>query len=174
MNLSDSTLADLCDHAAAAYPRECCGMIHRSGRVRRCRNIASRPDRFEFAADDVVALFESQATADPVTVIYHSHPDAKADWSAGDEAGARALGASLLTRLTWFVVTCPAGRPTRIVSYKWHSATEAHPTVPPATAAGGQFLRLAEKVFHRREDRVVDLIGPTAASSSHRAHNYLK
>lgn len=125
MNLTASTLAELCDHAAAEYPRECCGMIHQSGRVRPCRNIDSRPDRFEFSADDVLVLFESQSTADPITTIYHSHPDAPAISSLADLSGARAIGEPLLMRLTWLIIECRRGCPVRWVSYLCHSRAAA-------------------------------------------------
>lgn len=156
MNLTDSTLAELRDHAAAEYPRECCGMIHQSGRVRRCRNIASRPDRFEFAADDVLALFESQSTADPITTIYHSHPDAPAIWSLADTLGAEAIGEPLMGRLTWIIVECSEARPSRLVSLRCHphpaaavdradTAARPHPPEEPASGA-----------FHRKDERAID------------------
>lgn len=149
MNLTASTLAELCDHAAAEYPRECCGMIHQSGRVRRCRNIDPRPDRFEFSADDVLVLFESQSTADPITTIYHSHPGAPAIWSLADSAGARAIGEPLLKKLTWLIIECRRGCPVRSASYLCHSRADAR-----IEQAGGAF-RLGPpaegtaEVFHR-------------------------
>lgn len=156
MNLTASTLAKLRDHAAAEYPRECCGMIHQSGRVRRCRNIDPRPNRFEFTAADVLVLFESQSTADPITTIYHSHPDAPAISSLADRAGARAIGEPLMGRLTWLIVECSEVRPLRMVSFKWHPFTAAAADWTNPNARSHPQKEPVRGAFHRTNEWVID------------------
>jgi proteasome lid subunit RPN8/RPN11 len=117
-------IEDACLHAAEAYPRECCGLIHRSGRVRRCQNIAGRPDRFELSADDVLAMFESLegARGDPVEAIYHSHCDADAEMSAADRVGLAGLieAAGMDRPPTQVIIACRGGCATSAVPYTWH------------------------------------------------------
>lgn len=153
MNLCDRTLAEICHHAAAVYPRECCGMIHQSGRVRRCQNIAPRPHRYETAADDVLALFESQSSPDPIRILYHSHPDAPATWSAADALGAKAIGEPLTKKLTWLIIECRRGCPVRWVSYIWHPlAAVGFDEVMGGPSGLIRRLEGTTEVFHSRRD----------------------
>lgn len=171
MILSDSTLAELCEHAAAEYPRECCGMIHQSGRVRRCRNIDPRPDRFEFSAADVVALFESQSTTDPITALYHSHPDAPAAWSKADATGAQAVGDPLAEALTWLVIECRKGRPMRIVSSKWHSSVAAAETGEVPGALRGPKIGRVSGVFHSSQEVLFTGLANWPGRPTEHSHN---
>ena len=86
MQLSPAIEIALFRHAESTYPRECCGLIFSSGRVRPCTNIAERPDRFELSAPDQIILAESFDTPDPAVILYHSHPDADPVLSPMDRA----------------------------------------------------------------------------------------
>lgn len=107
--LQDESLRrEVFGHAVEAYPRECCGMIMDSGRVRRCANAidrlhASDPESFPrssangyaFDFDDLRFLVESLVSADPVRIIYHSHPNHDAAFSAADREAAMPDGIAI-------------------------------------------------------------------------------
>src|SRR3974390_3372775 len=89
MPLVPDALAVVYRHAIETYPEECCGLIFADGSLRRGRNIqsalhAANPVGFSrdgrrayiFAVEDMLVLENSFDTANPVVVIYHSHPDA--------------------------------------------------------------------------------------------------
>ncbi len=88
-------------HATEAYPDECCGFVHASGKVHRAVNDqdalhAEDPVRWPHSAreayslspDDLYLLGMSFLGDDPVIVVYHSHPDAGAYFSDKDTADA--------------------------------------------------------------------------------------
>jgi proteasome lid subunit RPN8/RPN11 len=70
----------IADHAAAAHPTECCGVLGgRDGVVvswRPTRNAASDPlRRYEIAPPDVFRIFRAmRAAGESLAAIYHSHP----------------------------------------------------------------------------------------------------
>ncbi|WP_229783264.1 Mov34/MPN/PAD-1 family protein [Pilimelia anulata] len=92
---SPAQLALVYAHAADAYPVECCGFI-RASDVRRCVNVLdelhrARPAEYRTAATgyafgvaDLRELSDSFDSDDPVRVVYHSHPDVGAYFSAED------------------------------------------------------------------------------------------
>lgn len=90
-------LPEVKKHAEEAYPSECCGFIRESG-ITRCLNIAdflhekypeqypqTSREAFVFSPQDLMQIVK-QDPNDPVLVIYHSHPDADARFSAEDES----------------------------------------------------------------------------------------
>ena len=92
-----TVLADLAEHACETYPLECCGFVRADGTVHRARNIqddlahaqAGRYARgaaegFTLSLEDTLALHQSFETATPAVVLYHSHPDVGAYFSAED------------------------------------------------------------------------------------------
>ena len=105
------------EHAAEDYPRECCGMILASGELRRCVNAIDRfhaSDResfprtsangYAFDFDDLRFLVDSLTSANPVRIIYHSHPDHDAAFSAADREAAMPDGIPLYPELAHLVV----------------------------------------------------------------------
>ncbi|ALZ15579.1 TPA: C40 family peptidase [Pseudomonas aeruginosa] len=90
-------------HAAAEYPRECCGLIIRSGRSQRyipCENTAADAgEEFRIAPE---AYAEAEDHGEIVAVV-HSHPDATSRPSAADVAMCNASG------LTWHILSWPEG-----------------------------------------------------------------
>lgn len=95
-------------HAEArrAYPAECCGFLigPRGGdavtHARPCRN--AQPDgehptesargaetAYVIAGEDLLALVRSLDGPEPARILYHSHPNGRAYFSATDEAVAR-------------------------------------------------------------------------------------
>jgi proteasome lid subunit RPN8/RPN11 len=100
-------LSTIYAHARETYPEECCGLLigpHDSvtiDEVRRCVNEQNRyhaldPARFPRTAreayylggKDLRFLLESLRSPRPVKIIYHSHPDVGAYFSAEDTRAA--------------------------------------------------------------------------------------
>jgi [CysO sulfur-carrier protein]-S-L-cysteine hydrolase len=80
--------------ARAAYPAECCGWLTATT-VRPCRNAQAEGDHptaaargadtaYVMAGDDLLAFNRAFDGADPPRVIYHSHPNGRAYFSATD------------------------------------------------------------------------------------------
>lgn len=91
--LKDAILAQ----AAAAHPKECCGLLEgtRDGAVfaitalHPARNLSPHADRFEIdPADHIAAQKAARANGHAVIGCYHSHPGGAAQPSAIDLAGA--------------------------------------------------------------------------------------
>jgi proteasome lid subunit RPN8/RPN11 len=98
-------------HARRDYPRECCGIIYgprasiEAGRAAPCANIQDRlhaEDPVRFARDahtaynldakDLFALQKSLRGEEPAKLVYHSHVDVGAYFSATDQAAAQLDG----------------------------------------------------------------------------------
>jgi proteasome lid subunit RPN8/RPN11 len=88
-------------HAADEYPNECCGFVHASGKLHRAVNgqdslhaqdpvqwPRSARSAYSLAPDDLFQFGASLAGPDPAIVVYHSHPDVGAYFSAKDAADA--------------------------------------------------------------------------------------
>jgi proteasome lid subunit RPN8/RPN11 len=105
--LTPHVLAEIYAHAQATYPEECCGFLLGSSNnntvdePRRCVNEQNRyhaldPERFPRTAreayylggKDLRFLLESLKGPRPVKIIYHSHPDVGAYFSAEDTRAA--------------------------------------------------------------------------------------
>lgn len=73
-------------HARAAYPHEACGFLEATGETVALGNRAACPERaFEVTELRELVALERACRRGPV-VLYHSHPDGAARWSASDEA----------------------------------------------------------------------------------------
>lgn len=105
------------EHARRCYPRECCGMIHRSGALRLCENAMDRMHAedpvafprtsangycFDFA--DLHHLSSSLESADPVSVVFHSHPDGHAEFSRADHEAAVVEGCAVYPSILHMIV----------------------------------------------------------------------
>ncbi|MCV4285104.1 C40 family peptidase [Pseudomonas capsici] len=90
-------------HAAAEYPRECCGLILAVGRKQRylaCENTAADPaEEFRIPPEQ----YADAEDAGEVIGIVHSHPDATSRPSARDLAMCEA------TELPWHILLWPEG-----------------------------------------------------------------
>lgn len=95
--MRQKTIDAIMAHAAAEYPRECCGVMAQKSRVERyfpCRNLAVAPeDNFVLCPEDYAAA-EDWGT---VIAIVHSHPDATTQPSELDKAQ---CDATLLPRIS--------------------------------------------------------------------------
>ncbi|MGS8279838.1 C40 family peptidase [Pseudomonas putida] len=96
-------LASVQAHAAAEYPRECCGLIIAVGRSLRyipCGNTATDPaEEFRISPEDYAAAEDKGE----VIGIVHSHPDATSRPSPRDLAMCEATG------LRWHILSWPEG-----------------------------------------------------------------
>jgi proteasome lid subunit RPN8/RPN11 len=105
--LAPHVLAEIYAHAQATYPEECCGFLlgprdsQTVDEVRRCVNEQNRyhaldPERFPRTAreayylggKDLRFLLASLDSPRPVKIIYHSHPNVGAYFSAEDTRAA--------------------------------------------------------------------------------------
>lgn len=90
-------------HAAAEFPKECCGLIVAKGdktHIVRAKNIDPHPER-DFTLDPQ-AWLEVQDDEE-VVGIYHSHPRGNAEPSEADKVSCEK------TNLPWHIVSWPAG-----------------------------------------------------------------
>ena len=103
-------------HARETYPEECCGFVMGAG-ARRVENRqnelhARDPDRFprdartayNMGPKDIRALEDSLKTAQPVRIIYHSHCNVGAYFSAEDKRAATWDGDPLFPGVDYLVV----------------------------------------------------------------------
>jgi proteasome lid subunit RPN8/RPN11 len=117
-------LAALYLHATESYPEECCGFVFADGGLRRGRNIqgalhAADPIAFprdarrgySFAVEDMFAIEQSLETANPVVVIYHSHPDTEPYFS-DEDSGRAVVGGRPVYPVAHLVVAVQQGRAT--------------------------------------------------------------
>jgi len=124
-------------HAAAEYPRECCGLLlgprgAPPDEARPCANAqdlyrAADPEAFprdareafSLGLDDVRGLEASLHGPRPARVLYHSHVDAPASFSAEDERLALLGGDRPAWPLLHLVVEVRAGAARAAVLYEW-------------------------------------------------------
>jgi proteasome lid subunit RPN8/RPN11 len=107
--LTEAVCEQISNHAAEAFPEECCGVIVRRGKrdeVRRLKNIQNlkhaqdpennpRDAKIAYAMDpkELMAIVETTERAGgELKAFYHSHPDHDAYFSEEDKAGATPLG----------------------------------------------------------------------------------
>lgn len=92
LEVSRAVLAGLCAQAAAAHPRECCGLLLGEGgaitAVLPARNVHPDPARhFEIDPQALIDAFRAERSGGPRVVgYYHSHPTGAAEPSATDRA----------------------------------------------------------------------------------------
>jgi len=76
----------LAAHAREAFPHECCGYV--TDVVVRCTNVAASDREFAIDGAELFAFARTFSTANPARVIYHSHPNGRAYFSATDQRAA--------------------------------------------------------------------------------------
>lgn len=90
LEVSSAVLAGLRAFAAAAHPRECCGILfgkgNRIGAFRPAANVHPQPERhFEIDPQALVDAFRAERAGGPQVVgYYHSHPSGPPEPSATD------------------------------------------------------------------------------------------
>ena len=133
-----SELAAIRSHAEADYPAECCGIVlvrpaPAPARLhRRCRNVQDAlhtrdPVRFprdsrtayHVAPEDLLEIGRRECEGFSVHVIYHSHVDTGAYFSATDRRNALMDGAPTYPGATYVVVAVREGRAEEARAFRW-------------------------------------------------------
>lgn len=103
INVENNVLLDIKEHAANAFPMECCGVviIEKGKQVYvPCLNLATNPtDQFLLNPEDWVA---AEDRGEPILIV-HSHPGISPQPSQFDLIGCEKSG------LPWLIVNHPAG-----------------------------------------------------------------
>lgn len=142
--LTAEALAEIYAHAARAYPRECCGVVYgarrarEAGAVREGRNIqdelhAEDPEAFprdartayQLDAASLFAMNRSLETETPAKVVYHSHCDVGAYFSASDQAAAQ-LGGEPIYPVEHVVIDVAAQGARGAVQFGWDEDTRKY------------------------------------------------
>ena len=132
MTLDAAALAAVYGHAEEGYPEEVCGWLTDATAVR-CENELHAKTAYRFSARDTIRLDASFSSADPARVVYHSHVDAPACFSADDVRGATAEGRPLWP-VDWLVVEVRNGVARDARRYRWADGrfTELAASIAPA------------------------------------------
>ena len=142
--LTEDALAAIYAHAVSEYPRECCGVVYGAagermvGMVREGRNVQDElhaEDPQEFPRDartayqlDAASLFEmnrSMGTEAPARIVYHSHCEVGAYFSASDQAAAQ-LGGEPIYPVEHVVIDVGAGGARGAVQLGWDAGARAY------------------------------------------------
>src|SRR5690606_12982229 len=117
--LDKEVLEAIYRHGAETYPEECCGFVFANGTVHLGTNIQSElnardPQRYQrdsatgytFSVSDTLLLNKSFRSDNPVSIIYHSHPDVGAYFSREDEEKALFQGQPIYPVMYLVVDVC--------------------------------------------------------------------
>lgn len=154
-----AVLAAMYAHAQATYPEECCGFLvgpqedAAVDEARACVNEQNRyhaldPERFPrtaktayyFGGKDLRQLMQSLGSARPVKIIYHSHVDVGAYFSAEDIRAA--LGrepdatAEPLYPVDYLVLDAQADHVAGAKLFRWHPQQHAFVQIAAYPGAG--------------------------------------
>jgi adenylyltransferase/sulfurtransferase len=135
--VTPEALRVLYEHARRDYPKECCGLVFgpkgdaTADEARPCRNIqdelhAEDPKTFtrdartayNFDASDLFAMQKSLRGERPAKVIYHSHCDVGAYFSATDQEAAQLDGEPTYP-VEYVVVDVQADGPRGALQFAW-------------------------------------------------------
>ena len=135
MVLTHDERATIERHARAEYPRECCGVLLVRGTDRRllpCRNDqdalhGADPARhprdartaYHIADTDRLRMARLEQDGYEPAVIYHSHVDADAYFSATDKRQALMNGEPMYPDTTYVVVSVAGGRVAAVAAFRW-------------------------------------------------------
>lgn len=137
--IPDEVLAEVYRHARREFPAECCGWLAgprgeaRATLTRPCRNAQAEGDHpaaaaaargaetaYVIAGDDLLALARALDGPEPPLVIYHSHPNGRAYFSATDRAvAADPWGEGPAYPVQQLVVGLDAERVVEAALYAW-------------------------------------------------------
>jgi proteasome lid subunit RPN8/RPN11 len=134
--LSAAVWDEISNHAAEAFPEECCGLIVQRGKrdeVRRLKNIQNlkhaqdpennpRDARIAYAVDpkELAAIIEAtDRDRGKLKAFYHSHPNHDAYFSEEDKAGATPLGEPTYPDSAQIVISVYNRAVAEIRAYAW-------------------------------------------------------
>jgi len=143
MILSEEEWARVREQAEAEYPAECCGVLLTRAREEPqrllvpCRNVQNelhakdprrhpRDARTAYFIDpkDLLAIGRREGQGYKVDVIYHSHIDAGAYFSATDKQNALMDGVPFYPAATYVVVSVMAGKVADARAFVWQAAVQ--------------------------------------------------
>ncbi len=107
--IDDATWRELATVCERAYPREACGWLVDTVRTA----TPGGRDAFAFSDDDLLALAAAMRSPSPPRLLFHSHPDGDATFSAADR------DTLALHPLPHVVVAVAAGRARAATLYAW-------------------------------------------------------
>lgn len=139
LTLPPAAISAMQEHAFAAYPAECCGLLFARGdadvatRVLPVDNIADklhaldpveypRTSRDAFAMNEAKiarAVREAEAAGERWLGIWHSHIDCGAYWSSEDRKNAAPDGVPVYPQLYQTVIDCRPGRIIEARTFRW-------------------------------------------------------
>ncbi|HVZ71193.1 MAG TPA: Mov34/MPN/PAD-1 family protein [Polyangia bacterium] len=142
--VTPEAMAELYAHALREYPNESCGFVYgakdapTAGRAVACVNTQNElhaidPKTHErdatiaynLGASDLFKLQKSLRSAEPVKVIYHSHVDVGAYFSATDQAAAQMDGEPSYP-VEYVVVDCQKDGAKRAAQFCWSDAEKKY------------------------------------------------
>lgn len=148
------TMDEICDHAKAVYPDECCGVILHTNTqeyVRPCRNIQNQmhkddPDNYKRDArtaylmhpDDLIAIHKEAETQNrPIKAFYHSHPNHDAYFSDKDKEDAMMWGEPAYPCVVYIVISIYERTIPVVKAFAWDEETSDFIQVAVQTVPSG-------------------------------------
>jgi len=139
LRILESTLETIDRHAAESYPNECCGAVLAENCRELVRPITNIQDRLHADNPDThprdartayfmdpkelyAVLREAEEQKRPLRVLYHSHPDHDAYFSAEDKARALAWDEPAYPETFYLVVSVVGGRVRDRLAVAWDAA----------------------------------------------------
>jgi [CysO sulfur-carrier protein]-S-L-cysteine hydrolase len=136
LRILESTLEAIDRHAVESYPDECCGAVLADNRTELLRPITNIQDRLHAENPDqhprdartayfmdpkelYAVLREAEEQKRSLRVLYHSHPDHDAYFSAEDKARAQAWDEPAYPETFYLVVSVIGGRVRDHLAVAW-------------------------------------------------------
>ena len=137
IDIPESCLSEIRDHAEQEYPCECCGIVLCASEgtwvVRRCTNIQDelhRRNPTSFPRDARTAYYvdpreqmrilrDADERGWEIRGFYHSHPDHPARFSEEDEQRAMPWGMPLYPDAFYLIVEVLLGRARNVACFAW-------------------------------------------------------
>ncbi|MFO2465257.1 molybdopterin-synthase adenylyltransferase MoeB [Pseudomonas sp. 15FMM2] len=129
--LRPNALKEIYAHASRSYPEECCGFVFADGSVYLGSNIQNELHRknpqmyprraangYTFSVADTLMMNKAFRSDNPVTVIYHSHPDVGAYFSDEDQDKALYMGEPIYP-VSYLVVDVRQGKALGSKLFAW-------------------------------------------------------
>ena len=136
VTLLPKTFNEICAHAKAQFPEECCGVILQADTqefVRPCRNIQNEMHRDDPTAyprdartayimhpDDLISVHKEVETQHrPIKAFYHSHPNHEAYFSEKDKSDAMVWGEPAYPGVVYLVISIYEDTIRIVKAYAW-------------------------------------------------------
>ncbi len=141
MRLVPETLAAVKEHAVAAYPAECCGIVTGGGEIQRvyaCRNLqdelhAKDPENHPRTSREAYAMDRDEAdriirgaaaNGESIIAFYHSHIDCGAYFSRMDKEVQTVFGEPEFPGAAHVVVSVRDGVISELKGYLWDEKSQ--------------------------------------------------